>query len=176
MSATEVTNLRKPGDLVFSLDNEIMTVSLASGVNATPGKAVTFDSNNYAILATDSNLDITKGVGIVIHEGADNTDGADGDKLVQIATGNAYVVMEAGGAISPFNDISVDSNSDAVSYTLGTIASGTDFDTISEIGGEVEKIWNYVKCHVGKSYGKPGEMVNPGNVADGDPVVVRLGK
>ena len=156
MSATEVTNLRKPGDLVFSLDNEIMTVSLAAGVNAKPGKAITFDANNYAILANDSNLDTSKGVGVVIHEGADNTGGSDGDKLIQIATGNAYVVMEAGGAISPFNDVSVDSNSDVVSYTLVTIASGTDFDSVSEVGTELESLWNYVKCHVGKSYGKPG--------------------
>lgn len=174
MSGTEVTTLRKPGDLIFSTDNEIMTVGVKANVDlSTIGKVVTFDANNFAQLATPTNLDVSKGIGVVIHEGADNTGGSDGDKLVQIATGNAYVAGSAGGVIHPFKNVTVNTTSDFVELVLGNAPAVA---TLGNVGAAVTALHNFLKRVVGRSYGNPGEMVSPTNVTNNNAVVVRLGK
>ena len=173
MSETEVTNIRNPGDLIFSLDNEIMTIPVKAGENIAPGNIVSIDDNNYAVKGINTNTDASKGYGVCIFEGANNTSGASGDLLVQIATGNAYVACKAGAVVKPFKNIRVDANSSVVDVEIVDVGAVT---TVAQAKTEMIKILGYMRYTIGRSYGNPGEMVNPKSVANNGVVVVRLGR
>lgn len=194
-SSTEVENLRNKGDLIFSVDNEIMTVEVAASQNLAVGDIIKINATGYAVKITNSNtFNRNQGYGVVIHEGADNSSGENGDLLVQIATGNAYVALETFTDILPLHQVSVTVVTDARSTSTATAQGLTSTTGISSsIGGntqalitaELAKIHNYVQGVVGRSYGAPGQMVRPAEVEGtnststgldgGAIVVVRLG-
>lgn len=168
ISATEVSNLRRRGALIFSTDNEIMTVGVTSGQTLVPGDPIMIiGTTGFASKATAAGLNIQEGYGVVIHEGiaSPGTD-TNGDKIVQIATGNSYVAMEAAGEIYPFRTVTV-------SGTSGDIVKTDDLSAPASIA--VNAVATYIGTTIGRYYGKPGEMVKPTKCADNDIIVVRLG-
>ncbi len=172
MSETEVTNIRNPGDLVFSIDNEIMAVPLALNQTIVPGDVVVVGgTGNEASIATSTNIDSSKGVGVCIFEGGIRGATGSEEVLIQIATGNAYVVCKATGTIKPFENIKVGA---VGATTQGSVVASLIPGTIT-----ATNLGSYVKETIGRSYGNPGEMVKPGNVvgtaAAPLPLVVRLG-
>lgn len=172
MSGMEVSDIRNPGDLIFSLDNEIMAVPVKAGENIQPGNGVIIDDDNYAVKGNAADFDTSKGYGVCIHEGANNTGGANGALLIQIATGNAYVAMKAGGVVQPFKKLKLNSDSEVVESTITAVPNTV---TLSTAQTALLALSNYIQKTLGTSYGNPGEMVKPGDVADNGTVVVRLG-
>jgi hypothetical protein len=168
MSETEVSVLRRPGDLIFTSGNEIMTVPVAT-VSTTyeVGDPVVINDDGKAVLATSSNFDNTSGYGVIIHEGV-TTGAALADEVVQIATGNAYVAMKANAVVRAFKQLSLSADGDVQQSAR---AAYTGSVTLAMING----IINWQKGIIGRSYGGPGEVVNPQSVAANGTVVVRLG-
>ena len=176
MSGMEVSDIRNPGDLIFSLDNEIMTVAVLAGQNIQPGDPVSFNlGNNFARKGTDANVDVSEGFGVCIHEGFNDTGGTvNGRGVIQIATGNAYVAVTAGAIIKPFKNVKVSSASKFVTSAITIVAAAFADQAASRAA--VAALSNYVRDTVGRCYGNPGEMVKPGNVAADGVAIVRLGR
>ena len=198
-SQTEVTHLRDPGQLVFTTDNEIMSVPVAAGVRIVPGDIVDFDDDGFAKVADPTTFDRTNGYGVCIHEGYDNRDGhgpnTDGAGLVQIATGNAYVVCTAATTgIVAFRQLRLASGGTSILRGVNGIAipagnrladgrgelsdlTSTDNDptAIGGINGAINRLNRLSNRTVGRSYGLPGDMVRPQPSTAGAPIVVRLG-
>ena len=161
-SETEVSNIIQRGSLVFSSDNEIITVKVAASQTLIPGDGVILKLG-VASKATASNRNILTGFGVVIHEGVTTGTGTN-TSVVQIATGNAYVVCEAAGIIQPIHMVQFTDDGEVAQSTLSATA---DISTIRTFVHEGV---------IGRSYGNPGEMVNPSAVAANGLVVVRLGQ
>ena len=174
MSSMEVSDLRKPGQLIFSSDNEIMTVALKAGENIQPGDPVSIDANNYAVKGTAATVNASEGFGVCIHEGYDNTNGASGAGIVQIATGNAYVAVTAGAAIKPFKHVKINSSSKFVTAQIAVVTA--TFADLAATRTAVAALSDYVKDVIGRCYGNPGEMVKPSSVIADGVAIVRLGR
>lgn len=193
-SGTEVDHLRQPGQLVFSTDNEIMSVEVKAGENIRPGDVVAFDGD-YAIVADPANFDSSTGFGVCIHEGFDNRAGfgpnTDGGGLVQIATGNAYVICTAAtGGIKPFTrlrlaaggaSIARNEAGHAVPASNRLTAGASGFTTVdanadgATTAAAINRIQEFLTETVGRFYGIPGGQVRPQPSTTGGVIVVRLG-
>ena len=187
LSETEVDHLRQPGQLVFSNDNEIMSVPVAAGETIHPGDVVDFDDNGFAKAADPATFNRTNGYGVCIHEGVVNP-GADGAVLVQICTGNAYVVCTANAdTIRPFRQLALASGGRSILVTeagVGIDASNRLADGVATFtdGGDatanedaVDTLNAHARLTVGRYYGLPGGMVRPLPSLEGEPIVIRLG-
>lgn len=163
-SETEVTSGRNPGDLLFSLDNELITVKVASSQNIAPGDPVTFNSANLAIKATDAIVQ-TDGFGVCVHEGVITSASESGTRVIQIATGNAYVTVTTGGNVKPLKKLAIDSSSQFIE--LPTLSSGSNTAAIVA----------HINSGVARSYGAPDNItMNPSRVAANKFLAVRLGQ
>ena len=147
-----------------------MTVPVKTGTSLVPGDAVTFvtpTAGGAVAAKAGAAPNFISGYGVVIHEGSAAPAGetaadTDSGRLVQIATGNAYVAMRTGGNIDPFGIVTTDADSNIIKIT--------------GIGSTVVTAIAFIKGVLGRSYGAPGEMVNPGRVAGTSIAVVRLGQ
>ncbi len=165
-SETEVSALRKPGDLIFSLDNEIVSVQLRTGQEVVPGDVVGIDSSNLWVKSDGTNIKASDGYGVVIHEGlddSDNSDAATAAGLIQIATGNAYVAIETGAIVKPHRKVKTNSSGKIIESHINSTST-----TVAHIA-------TYLNETIGKCYGNPGEQTIQTSVASGGTAVVRLG-
>ena len=169
VSETEVTEIRRVGDLAFTVGNEIITVGVAHNQILVPGDVVTLSDEGLASKQGVTVLNANKGYGVVIHDSI-TTPAAEadltGDEQIQIAIGNTYIALQAVDEIAPLAVVSTTTTAEMA----GKIAEiGIDATpTLAEL-----KI--FLEGKLGRYIGHPGEVIKPTKSAADDIIIVRLG-
>jgi len=131
------------------------------------GSLVSFDTNGYVknMAATDS---IAAGFACAM-ESVDNSSGNDNDLTCQLAVGNSWVYMTAGGAIKPHSLVKINGTAATV------IAHAKPANATTPTAGEVDAARDYYGVTVGRYMGHELEEANATDAANNDTIIVRLG-
>lgn len=164
------------GQLVFTDNNEIVTVGLAATAKIILGQFVTFDSSGNAVLATTTSTRYD-GIGVACYNPnspigsqtatIDNTSGSAGDLSVQIAMGSTYVYTIATAAIKPLSAVGVTAGSYAVALTAAAALTSANADV-----NTAANAWSLV---AGRYWGHSKEEKTMTAAVSNDIIAVRLG-
>lgn len=190
---TERTYTNLPGDIISRGDTEIISVPVKIGQSIHPGDIVDFDGE-YAKVADPYTFNRTNGYGVCVnHEYGSSSAGNNKDEagMIQIVTGNAYVVCTASESFPPFVQLKLDRRGSSIlgmkegkKIDAGNrLANGSaNFRNVSRnppnptsIADTINEIIAYNKKIVGRYYGTPDNINNPVPSTAGKPIVVRLG-
>lgn len=175
-SQTETTG-PIPGQLVFTDNNEIVSVNMAITTTIILGQFVTFDSSGNAILATNTSTQYD-GIGVACYNPNSPissqtativSDSTLGDFRIQVAVGNTYVYTIADGSIKFMSAVGVDSSSYAIERVADTDSVTTP--TAATVTA-ASKEWSFV---AGRYWGHSKEEKTPTSAASTDMIAVRLG-
>ena len=139
------------GEVIRPGKHDVSIMGISAGLNVVKGQFyTTATGGNLVFLGTGSN---ENGLFIAL-ESVDNTNGAAGEKTVQVAGVGSYVTAEMGGAVVPGEYVGNTGTNPAklVGETVADITSGTI---------------------IGRYIGLPGGLKVPS--ADGDIGVILLG-
>ena len=164
------------GQLVFTDNNEIVTVKVAASTKIILGQVVTFDASGNAVLATNSVGSQYDGYGIACFNPnspissqtatIDNSSGAAGDLLVQVAVGNTYVYSKANGNIK---------YQSAVTPGAGSYLGATTIPSSVTNSASIVTALNKFALIAGRYYGHAKEEKTPTAAVSSDIIAVRLG-
>lgn len=160
------------GDLVYTGEQEIMTVGVKDLAVITKGLAVYYDANGFAQPDTGSGTRAT-GIHIALET---KTGATDGVIKVQVAIGNTYVYCQAGAAtIKPNMLLKVTTGGKLILHAdPGTPALNAIFSD-TEVEAAILASTNYYGKAIGRYILQEGEEASASNPADNAVIGVRLG-
>jgi len=158
---------KSPGEIAKTINIEVQKCGLNASEAITKGDLVSFDSNGDVIAGTTSSTIYTGfGVALETKTGGSN----DGDESVNVAVGNTYVYVKAGGNIKAYNLVKIGSQTTVVAHTQPAYAAGST-PTTAELDA-VNKGYGFT---VGRYVGKEGDTTVISDAANTDTIIVRLG-
>jgi hypothetical protein len=171
------------GQLVFTDNNEIVTVGIEEGTTIKLGQFVTFDTEGNCILATDTVGSRFDGYGIACYNPNSPISSqtativvgggvGDASSFVQVAVGATHVYTLATGNIKFQAAVGVTSGSYAVAQTEPVSPTITDSASIAAAILVAEKAFSRM---VGRYFGHPKEEKTPTAAVSSDIIAVRLG-
>lgn len=159
------------GDIAKTGIYEAIQRGVAGSTTITKGDTIGFDSNGYAIQGTTS-LQIARGFGVAMFS-ADNGSGSAGDITVEVAIGNSWVFVKAGGTIKPMSLVKIASATTVAAHTAPSDATTTITNTTTAT--EIDNARNYLGLLFGRYMGHQLEEDEMTDAANTDVIIVRLG-
>lgn len=155
------------GEIAKTINIEVQKCGLNASEVITKGDIVSFDASGEIIQSTAAKT-IYEGFGIALETKTGG--GSDGAESVNVAVGNTYVYVLAGGNIFAYNLVKWSSLTKVAAHAAPALVAGS-----TPTSAEVDAVNNGLRKIIGRYVGKETDTTVISDAVDGDTIIVRLG-